>query len=64
MEAARRHASAIKLHALALVSALHERDHGVLPTEEMAWADPLAMLVAHERKHWQRSGTRQASLPR
>src|SRR5690242_15294290 len=54
-EAARRHATAIQLHALALVSVLNEREHGVLPAEEVAWADPLTMLVAHERKHWQKA---------
>ena len=53
--AARRYSSAIELHALALVSVLHERDHRVLPTEEMVWTDPLTMLVAHERKHWQKA---------
>jgi tetratricopeptide (TPR) repeat protein len=54
-EAARRHATAIELHALALVSALHERDRGELPAEEIAWTDPLTMLVSHERKHWQKT---------
>jgi tetratricopeptide (TPR) repeat protein len=51
-EAAQQHSSAIRLHALALVSALHERDHGTLPHGEAAWADPLESLVNHERKHW------------
>lgn len=50
--AAARHNTAIKLHALALVSALHERDHGALPDHEVAWADPLKSLVNHERRHW------------
>jgi tetratricopeptide (TPR) repeat protein len=49
---ARSHVTAIKLHALALVSVLHERDHGVMPSGEAAWTDPLTMLVSHERKHW------------
>jgi tetratricopeptide (TPR) repeat protein len=50
--AALQHGIAIKLHALALVSALHERDHGALPDGEVAWADPLGSLVDHERRHW------------
>jgi tetratricopeptide (TPR) repeat protein len=54
-EAARQHATAIELHALALVAVLHERDHGVLPAEQITWTDPLAMLVSHERKHWQKA---------
>jgi tetratricopeptide (TPR) repeat protein len=58
-EAARRYATAVKLHALALASVLHERDHGVLPGGEVLWTDPLAMLVSHERKHW-----REAALGR
>lgn len=55
-EAARQHATAIRLHALALVSALHEREHGVLPDGEAAWADPLDALVNHERRHWAEAG--------
>ena len=58
-EAARRHATAIKLHALALVSVLHERDQGIdqgmLSAEEVIWTDPLTMLVSHERKHWRKA---------
>ena len=54
-EVARQHVTAIKLHALALVSVLHERDRGVMPREEVAWDDPLTLLVSHERKHWQKA---------
>ena len=61
-EVARRHTTAVKLHALALVSVLHVRDHGVLPTEEMIWTDPLAMLVSHERKHWREAALGRLSL--
>jgi tetratricopeptide (TPR) repeat protein len=52
---ARSHHTAINLHALALASVLHERDHGVLPAGDAAWTDPLTMLVAHERKHWRKA---------
>ena len=61
-EAARRHATAVKLHALALVSVLHARDHEVLPAEELTWTDPLAMLVSHERKHWREAALGRLSL--
>lgn len=62
VEAARRHDTAIKLHALALVSVLHARDHEVLPAEELTWTDPLAMLVSHERKHWREAALGRLSL--
>ena len=52
LHAARRQVSALKLHALALVSVLHARDHGVLPAGQVAWADPLTTLLEHEGKHW------------
>ena len=56
-EVARSYVTAIKLHALALVSVLHERDHGVMPSEEAVWNDPLTLLVSHERKHWQKAAS-------
>ena len=61
-EAARRHAAAVKLHALALVSVLYARDHEALPAEELTWTDPLAMLVSHERKHWREAALGRLSL--
>jgi tetratricopeptide (TPR) repeat protein len=57
MEVAQKHTTAIKIHALALVSILHERDHGVLPVQEVGWADPLTLLVDHERKHWREAAS-------
>jgi len=51
LNAASRHRDALNLHALALASALHEREHGGLPERGVDWTDPLRELVTHERKH-------------
>ncbi|HCU51339.1 MAG TPA: hypothetical protein DGG94_16335 [Micromonosporaceae bacterium] len=46
------HRQALSLHALALVVALHEQEHGELPSGAVDWSDPLRPLVTHERKHF------------
>jgi tetratricopeptide (TPR) repeat protein len=61
LHAARRQVSALKLHALALVSVLHARDHGALPAGQVAWADPLTTLLEHEGKHWREAARGQLS---
>ncbi|WBB69102.1 trypsin-like peptidase domain-containing protein [Micromonospora sp. WMMD812] len=48
----------LTLHAAALVSAIHERDHGSLPVASASWADSLDELVRHEQRHLERAGRR------
>ncbi|WP_033339594.1 S1 family peptidase [Catenuloplanes japonicus] len=48
---AQEHTDVLNLHALALVAALHEREHGGLPEDGPASPDPLRDLARHERHH-------------
>jgi hypothetical protein len=59
---AMRHRDALNLHALALVTALHEHEHGELPEGAIPWTDPLQELVKHERKHFESAGRRLGNL--